>query len=1053
MASPVYTVEHFYYGQLVTSGRPAGDPRLLAASPGVRQDQVVEAMQIARLPALPGPGAFALLHGSSTPFFLVQSVTTTGQHAMRHFIIPPTDTLRGLAGNLKALLGLLQPVMPLFEMTGQRLAPLTLPQVGAAAPALQESAMLDLMTFTRDRLDVIEKLLAAVVQGASIVIARAPADLNRRIALVEGLLALLPPPARYGITFASHAEPESKLNAQIRFVEDVPSTLSPDAVSYVWNDTKVTGAVVRDEYSSFIVSQLRLDTGLVVEQTRVLTPVAGWRIRRGDPLSVALAYASYRLKVDNAVANHLPAEARDVAAVLTEDPTLSEQLRFAYIRHLLAFALALDDDEHADLLLKLAHSQPDLERTLLDELNAAIIEGKGDQVLNRVSLWVSRPDGFTGMYWNDLLMRAAVANAEILAKAGDANRLDAFLHQLRDTPHAEDFAPLMPRLVEISYPLAVTNRTLAQTVFALAASFVPADRLQRLLSAKPLLAQLPPQMSELMSYATLENRSQPPHGLLMQVLSSFDASWRPLLAVRLTEMVLLAGRLDLIDGDVLTALYGSACSEWGEAYNGSLRWIVNALSADDVLPAFDVRSRNVLLRILLVRRAYRELIGELQRQNRLFYPAERQLQFAGVVYDLFFDTALAHDHLNEALRELAGVGLKALPLAMAYFGALRRNQWPDAMSWHASELTDLLVPHRLVSEAIPVDMLAELLAFHVRRHDTVQSARVASLLPAAVARRGEQGAAMLVEVYRSLTWDADVRAAGLDTLRSYVRRLPDQATPRAIALLGRELGTDVAQALEATALVRQVMGGQELGELAHSLHVTALFLHDTGLTYSDRNRIPILTVITSDLDSLRGGLSSQERAALANAIMELARMIAVVAGQHRKLHPRESDAQVEQLLTGNGTVSSAVDMFRALGGFFARGRRLDMQEKVLPQHPLGGRPAHELLKEIEITTRTLGTALKAMPTDRRISVPARAIQGEAESLWAILSVNERRTLEHDLAEDLQSIAEWTLAITEKMDPKVLQDGSSQARKLASLVNRPENTIEFYRFMSGYFGRR
>ena len=264
MASPISTVEHFYYGQLVTGGKLGGDPRLLASSPGVRPEQVVEAMQQARLPAPPetSSSAVGLLRGASTPFFLVQSARTTTNHAVRHFILIPPDALRVLAGNLKALLTFVQPVMPLFEMTGQRLPPLPLPQMGMPAPAAQEAAMLDLMTFTRDRLNVIEQLLAAIVQGAPLLIARAPAELPRRITFLEGLLALLPPPARYGITFATHTEPASKLQAQIHFVPELPPDAPADAVLYTWGEGTVGGARPHDNYSSFITSQLRLDTGL-----------------------------------------------------------------------------------------------------------------------------------------------------------------------------------------------------------------------------------------------------------------------------------------------------------------------------------------------------------------------------------------------------------------------------------------------------------------------------------------------------------------------------------------------------------------------------------------------------------------------------------------------------------------------------------------------------------------------------------------------------------------------------------------------------------------------
>jgi hypothetical protein len=1054
VSTPILTLEHFYYGQLVAGGRLSGEPRLLASSPGVRAEQVVEALQVARVPApaVPAVGAFALVRGAATPFFIVQAAQTAGDQAARHVLIVPPDVLRALSGNLKALTSFVQPIMPLFEMTGQRLPPLPVPQAGLPAAAAQETAMLDLMTFTRDRLNVIERLLAAIVQDAPLLVAGAPTELRPRISFIEGLLALLPPPARYGITFATHATLDQPLTVQIRFVEALPDHAPAEAVLYQWGEAKLDGAQPKDEYSGFITSQLRLDTGLVIEQTRALTPVAGWRIRRGDKLGDALAYASYRLSVDNAVANHLPVEARDVAVVLADDPTLSESLRFAYVRHLLMFALALDEEENADLLLGIAKGQPDLERMLLEEMTAAVAQGEGDRVFQRVSRWLARPDGFAGMYWTDLLVRAATANAEILARAGDAEALNDFLQQLRSSVHAEELAPLAPRLVELSYGLASQHRKLAETVFALAASFLPADRLQRMMSAKPLLAQLPPTMNSLLDHITLQDLGRPEPGLLAQMVADFDTWWQPMLTIRFTEMVLLAGRFDLIDSTVLKGLLQAAGTAWGDPYDHTLRWIVGSMSGDDLLPAFDPRSRNLLLQILLTRRAYPELIGELQRHNRLFYPSERQLQFASVLYHLFLETEVPLAQVDEALQQLGHHGLKPLPLAMAHIGALERHEWPPAMAEEADALTALIYANRLISEAIPAELMAALFSNHVGRRNDVQSARVAALLPAAAARRGEQGAAMMAQAYRALSWSGEVRAAGFDALRSFVRRLPEQAAPRAIALLARDLGTDVTDALEATTVLSQMMSNQDLNEYAYQLSTTAAFLHDTGIAYLERGAIPLQTVVLSDLDSLGGGLNGPERTALSKAVMEFARLIAALAAQHRKLHARESDAQIEQLLTGKGTAQSLIDVLRVMGGFFARGKRLDDRERVAQAHPLGGRPAHELLREIETANRLLTHALRALPAGRRFNLPAEAIQGEIESLWTALPSQERRTLEHNLAADLQRVPEWALTITERMDQKVLQDDSSLSRKLESLSKRPESTMEFYRFMSGYFRR-
>src|SRR5690606_8418155 len=99
--------------------------------------------------------------------------------------------------------------------------------------------ILELMNFTRNRTDVIESLLSAVVGGVQMIVVGAPHALKPRVDFIKGLLALLPPPARFGVTFATHTELDTPVDAQIRFVENE----QPPAETLVfnWPDAQVSG--------------------------------------------------------------------------------------------------------------------------------------------------------------------------------------------------------------------------------------------------------------------------------------------------------------------------------------------------------------------------------------------------------------------------------------------------------------------------------------------------------------------------------------------------------------------------------------------------------------------------------------------------------------------------------------------------------------------------------------------------------------------------------------------------------------------------------------------
>lgn len=1048
MSVSAFTLEHFYHGQLAHGGVLQGDLRLLAASSGVKSDHVAEALMEAHIPPLEGTGAWALVRGVNIPFLLVQS-----QPGIRHYIFITGDALRALGGNLKAMLTLVEPQIQTFETTGNTIPPVKLPNVGFPSPGAQENVMLDLMTATRDRLDVVESLLAAIIHGVQIVVRGAPPELEKRVAFVEGLLALLPPPARFGVTFTTNSTPETRVDAQICFYGD-GDTPPENTLAYQWGERSVSGTIPEDEYARFIKSQLRLDTGLVLEQTTALTPVAGWRIRSGAPLAEALKYASYRLKIDNALLNHQPVGAKEVARILGEDPTLSDELRVVYIRHLLAFALALDEDENADLLAVIARGQPNLERAILNEMDEALHEGKAEAIYHRVMQWRNRANGFRGMYWEEIAQNAAVAYAEVLAQEGDPEVLNDFLNELREVMNPVEITAIAPRLIEITLPLSSKHRQLAETVFVLAATSMPTERWQRIVLARPLLAQLPTGVAQLMAYITQHDRNTPPPGLLAQVISDFQPQWRPLLFIRLTELIMLAGRFDLLDPPALQGLAEAAATSWANAHDPTLRWIVRNLSSEDVLAALNPGCRLPILQILLARRAFADLGNELLRQGRLFYPADKQMQFAQMAYSLFAESSLPAQEIPAALTTLTEKGVKPLPLAMAHFGALHRNSWLPALESVAADVTWLVFNNRLIAESISPEMMLELLNYHIQKQDATLALRVASLLPAAAARRGDAGIAVMIQMYRMMNWNEEGSEAALDGLRRYIRRCSDAFVPQALSRLGRELGEPVQRALEATVTLYQMMGGEDIGDYAYSIHTASEFLYDTYLPYMDKNNMPTINSLNSDLSSLSGGLSNDERRALSDAILEFGRLLSALAMQHRQLYAREQDEHIEGMLTGKGTASTVFDVFRVMGGYFARARRLSIRtERVVNQHPLSDRASHVLLREIEQINRLLKTALRAIPPDKRVSLSAAALQDEIESLWGEISLHERRSLVRNLAIDLQRIPEIILMMTERADVKVLQDDSSIGRKLESANRRPENALEFYRFVHGYFKAR
>ncbi|MDX2161813.1 MAG: hypothetical protein SF162_10855 [bacterium] len=1059
MASTVYSLEHFYYGQVLIQGKPQGELRMLATSAGIKADHFAELVSAVRLPPAAGHPtlAWALGRGKNTPFVLVQSQVGAQGGVICHYYVPPVEALRQLSGNLSALLSLVEPAMPSFERTDATLPLVQLRGVEPPGLVAQQDSMLELLGAASDRFEIVEALLAAVIVGVPVMIKGAPADLNQRIGMVQGLLTLLPHPARYSVTFSTHATPASTSGMQIRFVtDDTPTT--PDMLVYTWGAREIQGKRVENEYARYIRSQLRLDTELVVKQTTALTPVAGWRLRRGESLSDALKYASYRLTIDNAVSDGLPIEAQDVARVLGEDPTLTDEQKIAYIRHLMAFIMATDEVENADLMV-VAVGKPVLEPVIMEQLGELMNTGKALRVYRALTRWLAHPAGLRGMYWIDLAQKAALAYAQSLVRSRDSKAMNLFLAQVREATQLIEAKFIVSRLLEIALPLAASDPVLAQTTVVLAATALPLDQWQRFIALKPILNQLPRTVVRLVAYLNAEQNAALSPGLLAQAAGEFGAAWRSLILIRMAEIALAMGRLQVFDSPSLLALAQAAGTAAGEMYDSVLRRVVYHFSDDASLRELQDDAPRALLQILLSRQSYADLANELVRHGRVLFPSGKQLEYAQMVRNLFASTTILPGNVQDCMNALTAEGTKPLPLVMAYFGALQQHQWSPSLKDVTAELISLLNNHRLIVEGLPIDLLMELLRACSDMRDMPNTIRAALLMPMNAARRGEDGIVQMFTLYRSLTWEpntegaAEVKKAALENLRRFIRKSSDSAARTMINNVPR-IDESLLEPLKATYVIRRMLGGENLADYAYALATTANFLQDTGSAYADKTRMPLLATITGDLDSMIGGVNDDERGQIADGMLDLIKLTSGLAQQHRNAHPRETDADIQALLDGAGEAQSVIDIFRVMSGYLGRGRRITPRmERLTESHPLGDRTAPALLREVQTMSHILKNALLTFPYSGKISVRASEIIAEIESLWGDITLHERRELVNDLASDLQRIPDMMLSITNRIDAKALIDQNNLTRKLDSNKQRPENTLELYRFVYAYFRNR
>ncbi len=1050
MSTVTYALEHFYYGQSLE--QPDPEPQLLAKSQGIVQEQVDEAVQYALVPPSDTPtGSWALIRGKQAiPFVMAQAQTTPTNQNIWHFIIMPTDVLRAIGGNLKAIIGLAQVQMPTFQKPVGKLQQLLVDHPLIVTSDEQIEDILELMNYTHNQIDIIESLLAGIVQGVPVVVQGAPNDLETRVQFIQGLLALLPPSARFGVTFATHTLESTKIDTQIRFFGG--EKLSRQTLIYGWQKGKLGGNVVADDYSHFVASQLRLDAELVSQQTRGLTAVAAWRIKRGEGLAEALGYASYRLKLDDALINNQPVETADVSKVLAEDPTLTDDLKIAYTHHLLAFALALGDMQHADPIAPMLRQNSDLEWAIQSQFDEAIKDGKSLLVYDALSRWMANPLGPTGSHWVDLTHHAVQTHMHTLVQKRDLKGINAFFEQIHRASPGLEIGKIIPRLIEMSLPLSVLDRDLNLTVFLIAVNYLESDVLRRLISAQKFTAQLPPTLSRLAPYLTGEDSGMAPSGLLLSAASDFGDEWRDPVLIRLAESAIRAKRPDIVDTQALGGMVGLIGTTWGVQYSQTLNWIAIMLCNDEILTRLDLPGPTYLLRLLLASGGYKDAANEMLHQARVLYPGEAQADYIAMVQRLFAETPLPIQQLPHLLKALNEAGVKSLPLLMAYVGILEAHSWSSALDRIAQQATAMLLESPNIAKVIPASAMIALLKFHISRKDVDQTIRVASIMPQVAIREGARGINLIGRMYKLMDWDEKIRTAALELLRRYVRIAPDAEARKAVAAFGREFGAGVQQATETSYAIRRMLDNLDLIEYEDFLHSTAEYLYDTALTYADKSKIPSVGALMNSLDSLGGSLSSSDRILLADELNEVGKTL-LELGKPWQPHARELDQHIENLLQGRKDPTCALDVFWIIAGYLARGKRQPLKmQRILSQHIFGERTAPRVLDETRIVSAILQSVLTAFPPNRKITLSAESIREEMDSLWGDIPLEKQREIVREFATDLQRVGELTYLIASSGNPKAMETGSL-ARKLEEASAQPKSTLEMYRFVSGYFRAR
>jgi hypothetical protein len=192
---------------------------------------------------------------------------------------------------------------------------------------------------------------------------------------------------------------------------------------------------------------------------------------------------------------------------------------------------------------------------------------------------------------------------------------------------------------------------------------------------------------------------------------------------------------------------------------------------------------------------------------------------------------------------------------------------------------------------------------------------------------------------------------------------------------------------------------------------------------------------------------------MARSIIDLGRAIVELGGLYQSNKPRDEAKYHNQLLTGEVDPRSGLDVLRAMGGYFARGRRFETQlEQDDTPRLLSQRSSAELLDQIVSARSVLADVLVALPPDKPIKLTVAALRAEMESLWSVYGTEKQREVVRDLAIDLQRVPDLTDNIAANGDAKALEE-SPLGDRIDGGKHHPRSTLEMFRFIYRYYAAR
>lgn len=1061
MAEKTFPLERFYYGKLQDTA-PTVKPTVLARTSGITAEHVKECLLAARLapPTLDQtsdkmPASIGIFRGEKLDFIMsVAQVNDAGVPQLL-FVLLPKGPMSWLAGNLQPFRSLGNLEMPMFSAPRDNLTPFVLKDPKMATNAQQGKVMSNFLFYCKDKMETAEGVLTGLINGKPLAIINAPNSLDKRLNFIEGVSNLLPPPVRMNLTFATNVLSADSTLAQIKFL--VNSEAPKDHVVYDWEaGTLAPAEYNRHDYAKFILAQLRLDPDRVIEYTENLSKTTAWRAMRKDTLQDALAWAAQRARVDATVKTGQPADRDKVANILRQDPTLSNDLRVAYAKHLLAMTLALKEWEPADIIPGIAAAHRDVAEAIFGQLRDGINNKKHQaESLKLVEHWMLNVPEAPALPWHQLWHLASWIELQKYLEDKDYHSASEYIHGLSAKGEHFKIDTVASQIILQTLKYAYESPQLAQALLILAATHVPSGGFQQLVTDERLAKQFAPPMQKALAVLRQDahgtGAGKPEPEVLIRGVASLPKQYRPSVLAQLVEIALYLRRSELIDATVLQEILRLAQSEHADRYKQLINYILEDFADFEKVKSLGPSGWAVLPQIYFMGGYVEEGIYLIELYQGNLFNANTKLEYINLVGDVFLKSLLPAKAMNGALEGFEKSRIWPEARIRAYTGALINQQWHASMENAARRLTTMIFNNGDLTRAVSVEHILRLLQFHGERTNALDMLRVASAIIDKALMMGKDGPPFLVQAWAHLAWQPEVGHAALELLRRYIRSVPPEAAKGLPQYFSGHLGKNVGEALEASHLVRSAIGEDNLQTFAENIQIALKLLTDLAIPYHKSKSNPDMGRLRHDLDTMSGGLAEQERALLADYINQIAQLILEIGDQTGNRKRPSGEWTREKVL--ETLPENAVEFMLWMGCRFAKEPKLpalDLGRSALA-HIFGNRSVNMLFDEVNITFRVLSNLKRAFQ-DGTPNFSLDALNAEIDSLWDAISLYNQRQIDNVLAYQSWEMGQLLPYLSARSSEKILQDKGT-GKKLESGKQAPTNELEALRWISGYFSRK